>query len=256
MTKPKSINRRPVIVGNWKMNGLARSKSEIIALVKRLQKEQARRFDIVICPPATLLHLFKPLVQGTPVNLGAQDCHFKPSGAYTGDLGAPMLKDAGAKWIIVGHSERRTDHGETDEVVEAKAAAVLSDGLRVIICVGETEAERIQGKTLRIIGSQLKQSLPAAASSKNTVIAYEPIWAIGTGRTPTLDDINDVHRFIRRNLVDKLDGDGHKVRILYGGSVKPQNALEITSIADVDGALVGGASLKATDFWQIIKAGR
>ncbi len=255
MTTLKSIKRRPVIAGNWKMNGLAQSKREINSLIARLGKAKRCPADVIICPPATLLHSFKPLTVGTPLALGAQDCHAQPGGAHTGDLSAAMLKEAGAKWIIAGHSERRTDHGESDDEVKAKAEAVIEQNLRAIICVGETESERLQSKTLRVIGRQLKGSLPGSANSKNTVIAYEPVWAIGTGRTPTLNDVNEVHRFIRDKLIKSLGDDGNKVRVLYGGSVKPQNAREILSIADVDGALVGGASLKAQDFWQIVKAG-
>ncbi len=250
------VKRRPVIVGNWKMNGLARSEKEITALTTRLMRAKGVQADVVICPPATLLPLFRPLVKGTPLSLGAQDCHAKPGGAHTGDLSAPMLKDAGAKWIIVGHSERRTSHGETDDDVKAKAHAALIEKMRVIICVGETETERGEGKTLGVIERQLARSLPDFVDSKNTVIAYEPVWAIGTGRTPMLKDIDDVHQFIRQKLVDRFDDDGNHTRILYGGSVKPRNAAEIMSIADVDGTLVGGASLRANEFWQIIQAGR
>ena len=255
MPNSTTAKRRPVIAGNWKMNGLAKSKREIKALIGRLAKTKRAAADVVICPPATLLHGFKPLVTGTRLALGAQDCHARQSGAHTGDLSAGMLKEAGAKWIIVGHSERRTDHGETDADVCAKAEAVLAEKLKAIVCVGESEQERLKGTTLRVIGRQLKGSLPADARSTSVVVAYEPVWAIGTGRTPTLGDIDEVHRFIRRKLVEKLGDDGQRVRILYGGSVKPQNARDIMFVNDVDGALVGGASLKVKDFWPIVQAG-
>jgi triosephosphate isomerase len=187
--------------------------------------------------------------------LGAQDCHPDPSGAHTGDLSAEMLKDAGAKAIIVGHSERRTDHGETDALIASKAQAAHRAGVAAIICIGETERQRSEGATLNVVGAQLKGSLPGGSNATNTVIAYEPVWAIGTGLTPTPDDVAEVHGFIRTELKKRL-GEGEGVRILYGGSVKPANAPELLAVPEVNGALVGGASLKATDFYAILSAYR
>ena len=243
---------RPLVAGNWKMNGLAVSLGELKVLKERLAQGPVSEADIMLCPPATLLAQARYFLTGSNILLGAQDCHTEQSGAHTGDLSAEMLADAGASAVIVGHSERRTDHGETDALVRAKASAAHRAGLTAIICIGETEAERRDGKTLQVVGRQLEASLPAAARSTNTVIAYEPVWAIGSGLTPTPDDIAEVHGFIRGEL-DRLLGEGESrgVRILYGGSVKPQNARELLSVSDVDGALVGGASLKAADFYDI-----
>jgi triosephosphate isomerase len=248
-----TTKRKPLIAGNWKMNGLLKSKAEITKLAKLMVDLPSRAADVFVCPPATLLFPFKELVKGTKIVLGAEDCHQNESGAHTGDLSAEMLREAGAKWIIVGHSERRTDHGETDALVANKARAALRAKCGAIICVGETETERDQGKTLNVIARQLKNSIPADMTAKNLVVAYEPVWAIGTGRTPTLKEIRAVHRSIRKKLVKSMGDEGQKVRILYGGSVKPTNADEILVIEDVDGALVGGASLRVQDFWGIIK---
>jgi triosephosphate isomerase len=210
----------------------------------------------MICPPATLLDRAREVLTGSIVRLGAQDCHPKPMGANTGDISAEMLADAGAEAVIVGHSERRTDHGESDALVAAKAAAAHRAKLTAIICVGETEAQRRGGETLAVVGGQLDGSLPASANAANTVIAYEPVWAIGTGLTPTRTDIAEVHGFIRERLKKRLGAEGAGIRILYGGSVKPGNAAELLAIPDVNGALVGGASLKATDFYGILSAYR
>ena len=236
------------------MNGLLSSKSELKTLAKHLKKQPKSACEVLICPPATLLNAFQPELKGTRIQLGAQDCHSQTSGAHTGDLSAEMLADAGAKWIIVGHSERRTDHLERDALVAAKASAAIEAGCGAIICVGETEAQRDKGMTLRTVGRQLQNSLPDNASAGNVVIAYEPVWAIGTGRTPTHKEIAEVHGFIRSKLNAMFGQDGESVRILYGGSVKPVNAREILAIDNVDGGLVGGASLKAKDFWGIIRA--
>ncbi len=246
--------RRPLVAGNWKMNGLASSLAEIEALAARVGAV-AERVDIAICPPATLVAAAAAKAAGTPVAIGGQDCHAKAGGAHTGDLAAEMLADAGATLVIVGHSERRTDHGETDAAVRAKAEAAWRAGLIAIICVGETEAERDAGQTLDVIGRQIDGSIPDAATPANTVIAYEPVWAIGTGRTPTEAEIIDVHGFMRRRLAGRHGAEvAAEVRLLYGGSVKPGNAAVLLKLADVDGALVGGASLKAADFAPIIEA--
>jgi triosephosphate isomerase len=238
------------------MNGLKGSKTEITALVKHLDKADPKpKCDILICPPSTLLERLKQLAKGSRLKFGGQDCHANPTGAYTGDISAEMLKEAGASFIIVGHSERRADHDESNAQVQAKAEAVHRVGVIAIICIGETQAERKAGSTLRVVNAQIKGSLPQAANAKNTVIAYEPVWAIGTGLTPTVQDVEKVHGAIRKQLAKLLgQAEADKMRILYGGSVKPTNADELMAVADVDGALVGGASLKAKDFWGIIKA--
>lgn len=256
MGKMKKHTRKPMVAGNWKMNGLKSSKREVTAMVRRLNsKTFSPRCEVVVCPPSTTLLHLRDAAKGSPVKMAGQDCHWNPSGAHTGDLSAEMLKDAGARLVIVGHSERRSDHGETDAVVNVKAQAAHRAGLTAVICVGETEAERKAGRTLRVIGAQLKGSLPAEADAKNTVIAYEPVWAIGTGLTPTPEDVAEVHGYIRKRVAALLcDEIAAKLRILYGGSVKPANAEELMAVENVDGALVGGASLKATDFLGIIAA--
>jgi len=236
------------------MNGLKASAAEIGGLAERLAGGSRPGCEMLICPPATLLLIFEPLTEAAGIGLGAQDCHPKASGAHTGDISAEMLADIGCSYVIVGHSERRTDHGETNEIVMAKALAVHRAGLAAIICIGETEAERDAGKTLDIVASQIKGSVPEGATAENTVVAYEPIWAIGTGRTPSTDDVAEVHALIRKELSGALGATAVAMRILYGGSVKPSNAKELMAVANVDGALVGGASLKASDFWGIIEA--
>ena len=243
--------RRKLAAGNWKMNGTKASLGEVAALAAL---HPAPGCDILLCPPATLVAAMAEAARGTAVAVGGQDCHARPSGAHTGDIAAPMLKDAGATHVILGHSERRADHGETDAMVAAKAQAAHAADLVAVICVGETEAERDAGRTLAVIGTQLQGSVPEGATAANTVIAYEPVWAIGTGRTPTLDQIAEVHGFLRDRLVARFGAEGQGMRLLYGGSVKPGNAAEIFAVADVDGALVGGASLKAADFSAIITA--
>lgn len=242
---------RPLIAGNWKMNGLKASISELQAMLDGASKVAAKA-DLLVCPPATLVATFAEKVRGSKsLAIGAQDCHPKISGAHTGDLSAEMLADAGATAIIVGHSERRADHGESDALVRQKAEAAWRAGLLAIVCIGETQSERDAGRTLDICGGQLKGSLPDDATSANLVVAYEPVWAIGTGLTPTVPDVQQVHRFIRDNLTARFRDEGAKIRILYGGSVKPSNAAELMAVANVNGALVGGASLKATDFLAI-----
>jgi triosephosphate isomerase len=243
---------RPLVAGNWKMHGLSASLAELGSLLGLLAKGPRPNADIMICPPATLLAQANYALRGSTILLGAQDCHQDSHGAHTGDISAEMLADAGAKAVIVGHSERRTDHGETDAVVVAKAAAAHRAGLQAIICIGETGRERRDGETLSVVGRQLDGSLPQSCSAANTVIAYEPVWAIGTGWTPTLEDVAAVQAFIRDRLVNELGGEGGGIRILYGGSVKPGNAREFLAMTNVDGSLVGGASLKATDFYGIL----
>ena len=245
--------RRPLIAGNWKMNGLKASANELAAIGQGAEAVW-RKADLLVCPPATLLFTSAAVVIGSKVAIGAQDCHPAASGAHTGDLSAEMLADAGATAIIVGHSERRTDHHETDAIVRSKAEAAWRAGLVAIVCVGETQAERDAGQTLDVVGRQVAGSVPDGATTANLVVAYEPVWAIGTGRTPTTKDVEEVHKLIRDRLKDRFSGDGASVRILYGGSVKPSNAAELMAVANVDGALVGGASLKAVDFLAIAAA--
>lgn len=234
---------RKLAAGNWKMNGTKADLAELDAL------GTGHGCDVLICPPATLIAAIAGRAKGVAV--GAQDCHAKASGAHTGDIAAAQLKDAGASHVIVGHSERRADHGETDEQVRAKAVAAHEAGLVSIICVGETEGQRDNGSTLDVIAAQLDGSVPDCATAENTVIAYEPVWAIGTGRTPTTDQIAEVHAAMAERLSARFDAD---FRLLYGGSVKPSNAAEIFAVPHVHGALVGGASLKAADFGAIISA--
>ena len=248
-----SQQRRPLIAGNWKMNGLAAAAAEEMTELRRLLKEkETPACDVLICPPATLIAALAAAARGSSIAIGGQDCHANASGAHTGDIAAEMLKDAGASHCIVGHSERRADHRETNAIVKAKAEAALRAGLTVLVCVGETLAERDGGKTLSVISDQVKNSLPQVASAATTVIAYEPVWAIGTGKTPTPEDVAAVHAHIRAEL-KALMNDSEAVRILYGGSVKGSNAAELMAVENVDGALVGGASLKAADFWPIIE---
>lgn len=246
---------RPLVAGNWKMNGLKASVAELEGIMKGAA-ELAGKADLMICPPATLIAPFGAAAKGSKLQIGGQDCHAKASGAHTGDIAAEMLADAGATAVIVGHSERRTDHNEADAAVKAKAEAAWRANLTAIVCVGEQRAERESGKTLDVVGSQLAGSLPDAATAANLVVAYEPVWAIGTGLTPTAADVAEVHAFIRKTLTDRFGAAGEGVRILYGGSVKPSNARELLGIADVNGALVGGASLKAADFLGIAEVYR
>jgi triosephosphate isomerase (TIM) len=244
---------RPLIAGNWKMNGLKASLAEFEAMLAG-SSDVAAKADLLVCPPATLLAAFADKARATKaLALGAQDCHTKASGAHTGDISAEMLADAGASAIIVGHSERRADHGETDAIVHQKTEAVWRAGLTAIVCIGETQSQRDAGQTLDILRGQLTQSLPAGARADNLVVAYEPVWAIGTGLTPTAKDVEQIHAFIRDLLTERFQQEGARMRILYGGSVKPANAAELMAVANVNGALVGGASLKAADFLAIAK---
>jgi triosephosphate isomerase len=246
--------RRPLVAGNWKMNGLAASAPEFVRIVGAYAGPLKNKIDMIVCPPATLLTSFATATRGAGVMVGAQDCHAEPSGAHTGDISAEMIADAGGKAVIVGHSERRADHGETNEMVRAKAEAARRAGLVAVICVGETEQERRDGRHLEIVRRQLAGSLPDGAAAKTVVVAYEPVWAIGTGLTPTVADVGEMHQLIRKELSDRFGAEGQGIRILYGGSVKPENAAELLGAPDVDGALVGGASLKADDFLAIAKA--
>ena len=241
---------RPLVAGNWKMNGLGASAAELEPM-KQGAGELAGKATLMICPPATLIASFVAATKGSSLAIGGQDCHAKASGAHTGDISAEMLADAGATAVIVGHSERRTDHKETNAEVKAKAEAAWRAGLIAIVCVGEQRAEREAGQTLDVVGGQLAGSLPDGATADNLVVAYEPVWAIGTGLTPTPANVAEVHAFIRKTLTARFGDQGAGVRILYGGSVKPSNAKELLTIADVNGALVGGASLKAPDFLGI-----
>lgn len=245
---------RPLVAGNWKMNGLAAQLGEAQAVRDALVKSPDAAIDVMICPPATLLAQMAWTVKGSSVLLGGQDCHAEPSGAHTGDIAAEMLAGAGATAVIVGHSERRAAHGELDRIVRAKASAAHRAGLTAIVCVGETAGERAAGLTEDVVRRQLAGSVPDASTVANTVVAYEPVWAIGTGLTPTAADVARVHAAIRQALTARFPAEGAGIRILYGGSVKPTNARELLSIKDVDGALVGGASLKASDFLGIIAA--
>lgn len=244
---------RPLVAGNWKMNGLKASLAEVVRLRDKLAGQTELPCEVLICPPATLLMALGEAAGGA-IATGGQDCHAKVSGAHTGDISAAMLADAGAKYVIVGHSERRADHGETSAAVEAKARAAHEAGLAAIICIGETEAERDDDRTLIVVEAQLAASVPGNATAANTVVAYEPVWAIGTGRTPTPAEVAEVHGYIRARLTARFGGEGAAMRILYGGSVKPGNAKELMAVPHVNGALVGGASLKADDFWGIISA--
>jgi triosephosphate isomerase len=244
---------RPLVAGNWKMNGLRASAAELEKMIAGAAGI-ATKTDLMICPPATLVVAFAQKAAGSVVAIGGQDCHAEASGAFTGDVSAEMLKDAGASAVIVGHSERRTLHKETDAEVNAKARAAWRAGLTAIVCVGETREEREAGRALTVVGSQLKGSLPDDCTAQNLVVAYEPVWAIGTGLTPTAADVAEIHRSIRQTLTARFAAAGAGVRILYGGSVKPANARELLSVADVNGALVGGASLKADDFLGIAAA--
>jgi triosephosphate isomerase (TIM) len=240
----------PLVAGNWKMNGLSGSRAELAKIIAG-SVGLAGKTELMVCPPATLVAGFATAARGSLVIVGAQDCHSDASGAHTGDISAEMLADAGARAVIVGHSERRADHRETDAQVRAKAQAAWRAGLTAIVCVGEHRAERETGKTLAVVGAQLDGSLADGATGANLVVAYEPVWAIGSGLTPTPGDVAEVHSFIRKRLVDRFAAEGSRIRILYGGSVKPANAKELLTIPEVNGALVGGASLKAEDFLGI-----
>ncbi|MBN8527783.1 MAG: triose-phosphate isomerase [Caulobacterales bacterium] len=242
-----------LIAGNWKMNGLAADLAEAETLKSALESEPSAH-RVALCPPATLIAQAAWRLKGGAVEIGGQDCHARAAGAYTGSISAAMLKDAGAGLVILGHSERRQGLGETDADVAAKVEAALAAGLEPIVCIGETLQEREAGRAVEIVSGQVKASLPDAVIGKTFAVAYEPVWAIGTGLTPTLEQIAEVHAAVRAALVERLGEGGRTAPILYGGSVKPSNAAEILAVQDVGGALVGGASLKAQDFLGIIRA--
>ena len=250
-----SAGIRPLVAGNWKMNGLSAALAEARNVQERLGDAGfAPTVDVMICPPATLITGMARQAAGSRLLVGAQDCHGEERGAHTGDLAAEMLKDAGASAVILGHSERRADHGERSSDVRRKVVAAHRAGLSAIVCIGETAGERKAGLTLDVVARQLAQSLPDAARAGNTVIAYEPVWAIGTGLTPSGADVAEVHGFLRDALVERFGAEARAMRVLYGGSVKPDNAGELMAVANVDGALVGGASLKAGEFLTIVAA--
>ena len=249
----KRMADRPLIAGNWKMNGLRDSIAELDRIIEGAGGLSAKTM-LIVCPPATLVAAFAARAEGSGVWIGGQDCSAEDFGAFTGDISAPMLADAGARAVIVGHSERRTYHQESDAQVRAKTLAAWRAGLMVIACVGETEFERQAAATLSRLERQLDESLPDGSKPDKLVVAYEPVWAIGSGRTPTPSEVAEVHGFIRQRLLARFGRDGQEVRILYGGSVKPSNAQELLHVDNVDGALVGGASLKAADFLAIAGA--
>lgn len=248
------MSRRPLVAGNWKMNGLKASLAELDAIAAGYTTALKAKADFLICPPATLIAEAAARVAGKGVAVGGEDCHAKASGAHTGDISAEMLKDAGATYVIVGHSERRADHGETDAVVRAKAEAALRAGLIAIVCVGERKEQREAGQAVAVVRQQLAGSIPDGVTSARLVVAYEPVWAIGTGLTPTKADVADMHKAIRETLAGRFAAEGQNTRILYGGSVKPENARDLIIQPDVDGALIGGASLKEKDFLGIASA--
>ena len=247
---------RPLIAGNWKMHGARDSLGELKAIGEGFSSAAGAGADGLVCVPATLLERAVGVLDATHVTAGGQDCHPQPSGAHTGDIAAEMLADCGATHVIVGHSERRMDHGEKDDDVAAKARAAWRAGLVAIICIGETDDERKAGETLAVLSRQIAGSVPNGADPENTVIAYEPVWAIGTGLTPTTQDVERAHAHIRDELQAKFGDGASAMRILYGGSLKPGNAGELLAVPNVDGGLIGGASLKATDFLAIAEAVR
>jgi triosephosphate isomerase len=241
---------RSLVAGNWKMNGSLAMAAGLVADIKARHQRAALPADLLLCPPFPYLAAVGSQLKGAGIALGGQDCHAAGSGAHTGDVSAAMLADLGCRYVILGHSERRTDHGESSVLVASKAKAAIGAGLIAIICVGETEAQRNAGEQNKIVEKQIVESVPADATAENTVIAYEPVWAIGTGKTPTVGDVEAMHRHIRGLVRQRVSG-GAAMRILYGGSVKPTNAAELMAVPEVNGALVGGASLKAEDFWGI-----
>ena len=252
MATPRS-KIKPLIAGNWKMNGGRKGIAQLRLLLVKLRNVKLTA-DVMVCPPALDISTAVETIRSSKIQIGGQDCHTEPYGAHTGDVSAAMLKAYGAKAVIVGHSERRLDYAETDKLIKAKAQAAVQAKLSPIVCVGETFKERKAGKTLRVVGAQLRGSLPNTAKPRQVIVAYEPVWAIGTGLTPTVEEVAQVHAYIRKALVRRYGVDGESVRILYGGSVKPDNAAELLAVNHVNGALVGGASLKASDFMKIIMA--
>ncbi|MTI15714.1 triose-phosphate isomerase [Rhodobacteraceae bacterium RKSG542] len=245
------MSARPLVAGNWKMNGNPQSVEEFRKMAEGYTPELAAKVELLICPPAVFL---AQLANENSISVGAQNCHSAVSGAHTGDISAEMIKSVGGTAVIVGHSERREGYGETDADVAAKAEAAWRAGITAVVCIGESLEQREAGETIAVVTEQITKSLPDATTSENTVVAYEPIWAIGTGKTPTAQDVADVHKALRDSLVERFGEDGSKIRLLYGGSVKPSNADELLNLANVNGALVGGASLKADDFLGIAGA--
>ncbi|MDD7911687.1 triose-phosphate isomerase [Pseudovibrio exalbescens] len=239
---------RPLVAGNWKMNGALESFEEFSKIAAGYDAALAEKIDMLVCPPAVLLAKFAEVKN---IAVGAQNCHSAVSGAFTGDISAEMVADAGGTYVLVGHSERREGYGETDADVAAKAEAAWRAGIIAVVCIGESLEQREAGETIAVVTEQVTKSLPDASNSENTVVAYEPIWAIGTGKTPTADDVAEVHAALRKSLEERFGEDGSKIRLLYGGSVKPSNAAELLALPNVNGALVGGASLKAADFLGI-----
>ncbi|WGI20675.1 triose-phosphate isomerase [Amylibacter sp. IMCC11727] len=242
---------KKLAAGNWKMNGLREALAEVKALNDACPTHDC---DVLICPPATLMRSMAKVCDDMQIDVGGQDCHENTSGAHTGDISAPMLADTGATYVILGHSERRATYGETDRQIRAKTTAAWNANLTAIVCIGETLEERDAANTLDIVGAQLATSVPDNATAATLVVAYEPVWAIGTGKTPTLSEIEEVHTFIRNRLTDRFGAEGAEMRILYGGSMNPKNAADIAAVPNVDGGLVGGASLKASDFIHIVQA--
>ncbi len=245
---------RPLVAGNWKMNGLTDAMVELEAMRDAMKPGNLPKHDLLVCVPFTLLAQAGEMASRSSFNVGAQDCHKNINGAHTGDISVEMIADCGAQAVIVGHSERRTDHNESNEEVREKAVAALKWGHMAIVCIGESEAQRKSGETLAVLKEQMDNSIPDSPENGEVVVAYEPIWAIGTGLTPTAGDVEEAHKFMREELVARFGDAGSKVRLLYGGSVKPANAVELMGIENVDGALVGGASLKAADFLGICEA--
>jgi triosephosphate isomerase len=245
-----SRESRRLVAANWKMNGLKKSNAELFKILEE-SIHLPRDVEVVVCPPATLISTFAGLVRGSRLKIGAQDCHAEPSGPFTGDISAEMVADSGASYVIVGHSERRVLHKETDADVRAKTLGAWRAALTAIVCVGETSTQRDARETLQVIGEQMEGSLPNGGRTENLVIAYEPVWAIGSGATPRPDDVSEVHTFIRRKLNDRFGVGAQGIRIIYGGSVRPANAKELLNAQNVDGALVGSASLRAEEFVAI-----
>jgi len=251
------MSRKFLIAGNWKMNGLIAEGQALAKEIATATKALKPNAEVLVCPPFTLLTTVKKALRGSKVMLGAQDCHVEEKGAHTGDISPVMLKDAGCDYVILGHSERRSDHRESSLLVKTKAESALKAGLKVIICIGETLDERKAGKALEVTEKQIKASVPSSSTASNTVIAYEPVWAIGTGQTATPEDAEEVHAHVRKVLAEKLGkGVASRMRILYGGSMKPANAAELLAKEDIDGGLIGGASLKSADFVSIVRSAK
>jgi triosephosphate isomerase len=258
LNKPREMNMtpgiKPLVAGNWKMNGLNSSMGELEVMRDQFKPKLNAKIDMLVCLPFTMLAKAGELTSRSPVKIGAQNCHRDIKGAHTGDISIEMIADCGGEAVIVGHSERRTDHGETNAQICEKAQTVLHWGHMAVICIGESDEQRKQGATLDVLKKQMTESVPDSADNGEIIIAYEPIWAIGTGLTPTVNDVEEAHQFMRSYLIERFGEAGNAIRLLYGGSVKPSNAVELMGINNVDGALIGGASLKADDFLGICAA--